>query len=208
MINLLPGDVKTSYRYARRNVGLRRWVIAFVLAFVGLGLISTYGLLALHQQNSHYNKLIATNQATLLQQDYTKTQAQVKNISSNFKLVVQVLSNEVLFSKLISQITATIPASANLTGLQINKAQGAIDISAIATDYNAATQVQVNLADPANKIFTKADIVSIGCTSSSTPQSDPTKAAYPCTVALHALFAANNPFLFINSPAAKVMDRP
>jgi Tfp pilus assembly protein PilN len=198
MINLLPGEVKTSYYYARRNVGLRRWVAAFVVAFVGMGVIATYGLLTFHQQTMHYQGLIATGQTTLEKEHFTQTQAQVKTISNNYKLVVQVLSNEVLFSELIKQITATIPAKSNLTGFTINKAQGAIDISAIATDYTTATQVQINLADPANKIFSKADIVNVGCSTNENSNS-----IYPCTVSIHALFAPNNPFLFIASKTPK-----
>lgn len=202
MINLLPSDIKTNYSYARRNVALRRWVVLFVLAFAGLGIIATYGLLSIQQQTSHYQKLVATSQSSLDKQDFTGTQKQIKAISSDFKLVVQVLSNQVLFSKLINQITATIPGNSNLTGLSINKAQGAVDISAVATDYGSATQIQVNLADPANKIFTKADIVNIGgnCPNSPTKaDANPATRTYPCTVSIHALFADNNPFLFISN---------
>jgi hypothetical protein len=54
--------------------------------------------------------------------------------------------------------------------------------------------VQVNLADPTNKIFSKADIVSITCSSSNA-----LSPLYPCTVNVRALFVTNNPFLFINS---------
>lgn len=194
MINLLPYDIKINYSYGRRNVGLRRWVVAFLLAFVGLGIIATYGLLAFRQQTTDYQNKIAAGQDTLTKQNFTQTQKQIKTISNNFKLVVQVLSNEVLFSELIKQIAATIPAKANLTGFTINKAQGAIDISAVATDYNTATQVQINLADPANKIFSKADIVNVGCITTAT-----TITGYPCTVSIHALFAPNNPYLFITS---------
>lgn len=206
MINLLPSDIKTNYRFARRNVALRFWVTLFILAFVGLGAIATYGLLTLHQQTRHYTSLIATSRETLNKQDFNGTQLQVKAISSDFKLVVQVLGNEVLFSKLISQITATIPSNANLTALSINKAQGAVDISAVATDYGAATQVQLNLADPNNKIFSRADIVNIGGNCPNKPtqlDANPATRTYPCTVSLHALFAANNPFLFISNTKVK-----
>lgn len=196
MINLLPTEVKTHYRFARRNVSLRRWVSAFVIALLGLGTIATYGLLTLHQQNQHYNQQVIASQNLLTKENFTGTQAEVKNMSNNFKLVVKVLSNEVLFSDLIKQIGATIPANANLTGLNINKSQGALDISAIATDYNTATQVQINLADPANKIFSKADLVSVSCATN-----DTVPTPYPCTVTIHALFAPNNPFLFINDTA-------
>lgn len=199
MINLLPPDVKTNYRYARRNVGLRRWILGSALAIVGLGIIATFGLLTLEQQTMHLKSQIAVSEQSLQDQKFSETQTQVKTITNNFKLVVQVLQNEVLFSELIKQIAATIPTNANLTNLNINKSQGAIDISAIATDYTTATQVQVNLADPTNKIFSKADIVSVGCATNAN-----TNPKYPCNVTIHALFAPDNPFLFISSkPGAK-----
>ena len=197
MINLLPPEVKDGYRYARRNVKLRRWVIICLVALIGLGGLATYGLLSLHQSSVRYSKQIAASEALFKQEDFQGTQANVKDISNSFKLVIKVLGQEVLFSQLLKQIAATIPANANLTSLNINQTQGALDISAITTDYNTATQVQVNLADPGNKIFSKADIVNITC--------NPDNAAdphYPCTVNIRALFAANNPFLFINSKEA------
>lgn len=197
MINLLPPEIKTGYRYARRNVVLRKWVVVFVVALVGLGAIATYGLLALHQSSASYSRQISQTEATFKQEKYAETQKCVQDISGSFKLVLKVLGQEVLFSQLIKQIAATIPLNANLTGLNISQVQGAIDISAVATDYNTATQVQVNLADPQNKIFSKADIVSITCNSNS--NTDGTNSRYPCSVNIRALFAPNNPFLFINS---------
>ena len=92
---------------------------------------------------------------------------------------------------------AAIPAKASLTGISISKLSGGIDLTAAASDYNTATQVQVNLQDPANKIFDKADIINIVCSSTST---DP---QYPCTITIRAQFSKNNPFLFIASGVKK-----
>src|SRR5665213_2737325 len=196
MINLLPPEIKNGYRYARLNVALRRWAIMCLVTLIGLGGLATYGLLSLHQSTVRYNNQISAAEKLFKQEDIAGTQAQVKDISNSFKLVVKVLGQEVLFSQLLKQIAATIPANANLTGLNISQTQGALDITAITTDYNTATQVQVNLADPTNKNFSKADIVSITCNSDSA--TDP---HYPCTVNIRALFAKNNPYLFINSKA-------
>ncbi len=198
MINLMPNDVKTGYTYARRNVVLRKWVIAFVIAFVGLGALATYGLLTIKQSTSRYSDRIAATEKTFRQENSSATQQRVKDISNDFKLAVKVLSQEVLFSQLIKQVAAAIPYNANLTGLNINQTQGGIDITADATDYKTATQVQVNLADPDNKIFSRADIVSITCNNGATQTS-----VYPCTVNIRALFASNNPFLFINNKGVK-----
>jgi type II secretory pathway component PulL len=192
MINLLPGEVKDSYRYARSNVVLRRWVIIFVLALVGLGALSTYGLLNIQQSTTDYEKRISSKEKQFQDEKYGQAQKQIQDISNSFKLAVKVLGQEVLFSQLLKQIAATIPANANLTGLTISQTTGGIDITAVATDYATASQVQVNLADPNNKIFSKADIVSIKCGDSTDPN-------FPCTVTVRALFSQNNPFLFINS---------
>jgi Tfp pilus assembly protein PilN len=193
MINLMPPNVKSGYRYARRNVVLRRWVVLFLVALIGLGAISTYGLLTIHQSSVHYNKEIVATQTVLNKQKYSQTKKQVGDISGSFKLVVQVLSQEVLFSQLLKQIAAAIPPNTYLSGLNISQTKGAIDITASATDYKTATQVQVNLADPQNKIFSRADINNITC---GVNVQDP---KYPCTISIRALFSPNNPFLFINS---------
>lgn len=196
MINLLPPGMKTGYSYARRNVVLRRWVVLFVVALVGLGAIATYGLLTFKQSSVSHRQEIAATQERFKREQYEATQKRVQDMSNSFKLVVKVLGREVLFSKLITQIAAAIPPNANLTALNISQTQGGIDISANAIDYKTATQVQVNLADPDNKIFSKADIVSITCENN--PDTAKTS-QYPCTVNIRALFAPNNPFLFINS---------
>ena len=193
MINLLPPEIKQDYSYALKNTILRRWVTALVFALVGLGLIATFGMVTLQRSTNSYGKQVSTAQDNLQRQQLKQTEAHVTDISNSFKLVVQVLSKEVLFSKLLKQIATVIPPNVNLTGLNISQTTGAIDISAAAKDYNTASQVQVNLADPANKIFSKADIVSITCSAS------PSDVKHPCTVQIRALFSAKNPFLFVNN---------
>lgn len=197
MINLLPPDMINNYRYARRNVVLRNWVVGFVIAFVGLGILATYGLLTIHQSINSNNIQISTTEALFKKEKFSQTQSQVQDISNSFRLVVKVLSQEVLFSQLLQQIAALVPANANLTGLNINQTEGGLDITAETTDYATATQLQVNLSSPNNKIFSKADIISITCGSNN--EQNPT---YPCTVDIRALFNPKNPFLFINSPEA------
>lgn len=198
MINLLPSEVTENIAYARRNTKLLRWSFALLIGIAGIWLVVASGLFYINRSINNYSGLVSAAQNDLKAQKLSETQKQVENISSSLKLVVQVLSREVLFSKLLTQIGSVIPANASLIDLKIAKIEGAIDLTAAASDYNTATQVQVNLQDPSNKIFEKADIVSITCNSSSA--TDP---RYPCTVIIRALFAKNNPFLFINPGAKK-----
>ena len=201
MINLLPSETKRAYRYAMQNDKLMRWVLALVIAIIGLAAIGTYGWVSLHQAINTNSKSVSQLESTLAAADLTGTEAQVQTISNDFSLVVKVLSQEVLFSKLLKQIAAAMPQGANLTSLNITsttKGSG-LDITAESTNYTVATQVQVNLADPSNGIFSKADLVNITCGASTTTNNQ--NSQYPCTVTLRAQFAANNQFLFINQKA-------
>lgn len=194
MINLLSPDLKTGYTYARRNVVLRKWIIFFAFALVGLGAIATYGLLSLQKSSNDYSRQITALEKQLEEENVTQTKQKVKDISSSLKLTYQVLSKEVLFSKLLVQIGAAMPRGAILTGLNINQTTGGLDLTAAATNYTSATQVQVNLSDPDNKIFEKADLVNIVCDA----KGENVNASYPCAVNIRALFSKDNPFLFIN----------
>lgn len=198
MINLLPPDVKQSIVYARRNSVLLRWVVALLISTAGVAVVVVFGLLYINQSISENQKQVAQMEEQLKVQKLEETQKRVEDISSSLKLVTQVLSKEVLFSKFIPQVGAAMPQNAVLTNLSVSKLQGGIDLQAAATDYTAATQVQVNLKDPNNKIFSNADIVNIQCNSSAGDTTNGTSSKYPCAVSIRAQFATNNPFLFIS----------
>lgn len=199
MINLLPPDLKQDYRYARRNRHLLYWVFAFVVAIAGVAIITGSGLIIMNNSIDSYRTRIAGAQAQLTSQNITATENQVTTISNNLKLMVEVLSKEILFSKLLTQLGSITPSNVELTNLSISQAQTAVEITAQTTSYNAATQLQVNLASPSNQIFSKADIVSITCTSGA----QAINPAYPCAVDIRAQFTSNNPFLFINASGQK-----
>lgn len=201
MINLLPPEVKAQYRYASYNTRLRGWLIAVCLVLVGMAAISGAGLLYLRQISHSYDQQIADSTASLKRQKIDQTRTEVNSISSSLKLSVQVLSKEVLFSQLLKQLATLTPANTSLSSLNISQDQTALDIVANTTDYNAATQLQVNLADPNNKIFSKADIITISCGGNDTTTGS-TPSKYPCSVTIRALLAKDNPFLFINSKKA------
>jgi hypothetical protein len=192
MINLLPPDVKQEIAYARRNTKLLRVVSAGGAAIAGMLVIILFGYIFIHNSMVHYQTQIAQSQDTLKTQKLDETQKRVETISSDLKLIVQVLSKEVLFSKLVKQIGSAMPANSVMSNIDISKVQGGLDLTANAVDYQTATQVQVNLQDPANKLFDKVDIISVTCGGTTNPR-------YPCTVIMRALFTKNNPFLFINN---------
>lgn len=195
MLNLLPTDIKENIVYARRNNVLRHWSIALLLSVMGILTIIAASYMYLQRSINAYASDVQKGKENLKSQKLDETQKQVQDLTNSLKLVDQVLQREVLFSKLLQQIGTTLPNGAVLTNLSINKVQGGLDLEAASRDYQTATQVQINLQDPENKIFEKADILTVQCASTSTPA---VNSDYPCTVQIRALFAKNNSFSFLS----------
>lgn len=200
MINLLPPQMKQQLLYGRRNLHLMHWAIGLGLTILGGIAIVGIGYLHLHQVSQNYTKQIADTKQQLELQNYEKIQKEVKDISNNLQLVVKVLSNQVMFSELLKQLGSIMPSNTSLIGLSISQTQGAIDISAQAKDFASATQINTNLNDKNNQIFSKADIISISCTEQAAVE-------YPCKITIRALFVENNPFMFINDSKVKKDNR-
>lgn len=192
MINLLPSGRKQDILYARRNTKLLHWVVAMLAVIVGTLVLVVGGHFYIASAISHNQQEVSAATKSLQDQHLDETQKQIQDFSNNLKLIIKVLSQEVLFSKLLKQIGSVMPANSVLSTIEISQVQGGLDLSASAKDYDTATQIQVNLQDPQNKLFEKVDIVAISCTKASPEQ------PYPCSVTLRALFAGDNAFTFIN----------
>lgn len=193
MINLLPSGVKQEIAFARRNTSLRKWVIATGIGLVGIALVIAAGQLFISRSTATMQHQVNSSKQSLEKQNLAQTQTRVAEMSDSIKLASQVLSKQILFSKLLAQITTVMPTGTSLESLSIKSVEGGIDLSAGAKDYQAATQVQVNLADSKNKIFQKADIIGINC--------DRTTIDYPCTVTIRALFSKENAFQYTSANA-------
>ncbi len=196
MINLIPSSTKQDITFARKNNTLLHWTFALAASLVGACLIIAVGMLLLISTTNKFQKEALLKQSELEKQQISETQKQIEDYSSNIKLASDVLSKEVLFSKLLTQLGAALPENSVLLSLQISDLQGSVSLSAGAKNFNAGSQVQVNLQDPKNQIFEKADIENINCTTAT--DTSETISKYPCTVQIKALFNKKNPFLFID----------
>lgn len=192
MINLLPNDFKQDTSYARRNTVLSKWIVFGVAALAGVGLIILAGLFYMNQTIKSQTKAVEESRQNLQVQNVEGTQKKVEEISSNTKLATDVLSREILFSKLIRQIGSALPANTALKSLKIDKVDGGIQLDAAVADINAGTQVQVNLQDPQNGVFEKADINNITC-----GDKPDESTGLPCEATIQALFKKNNSYMYI-----------
>jgi hypothetical protein len=200
MINLLPPAEKEAITFARYNTQLRRWIAGACVGLAGVLVVVLGGQMYLRQTTQSYESAIATSKQDLEQQKQTETLKQVKDIQDSLKLVVSVLSREVLFSKLLQQVGQIMPRGTVLESLSLStesETETAFDLTASAVDYQSASQVQVNLQDPNNKLFEKTDLINITCTPPAAGEAIP----YPCKATLRVLPAKDNPFLLLNEEA-------
>lgn len=196
MINLLPAPYGANLRSAHLNTVLRRWVAVALLATSGLILILAVGWIYINQQNQNLSHNINSLNQQLQVQGLVGIQAQAKAITTNIKIINQILSREIRFSDLVKQIGSVMPPGTVLSGLTLTKVDGALDLSAGARDSTSAAQIAVNLSDPKNKIFDKVDIVNINCSATSGN-------SYPCTATFKVLFSKSTKNQFLNVPGAK-----
>lgn len=195
MINLLPADYGALLRLSHQKAAVRRWFGGLLLATAGLIVVFIIGWLYIEQQNKSLSSSVAATKQQLEAQDLAGTQKKAKEITNNIKTINQVLSREIRFSGLITQVGSVMPPGTVLSSLNLSKVEGALDLSANARDYTSATQIAVNLSDPKNMIFDKVDIISINCAQSS---SDP----YPCNATFRALFSSTTKNRYLNVPGA------
>lgn len=194
MINLLPSEYKSNVRYGRKNWLLRKWVFVLVVALFGSLAITAGGYIFMEQTIRNQAQGLEAARKELQSENIDGTKKELNEISANTKLILEVLSKEILFSKLIRQLGASLPSNTALEEIKIDNLDGSVSLQAVATDVNSATQIQVNLNDPGNKIFEKADIEAIQCNDQST---GPEQSLYPCTVQLKALFSKNSNYTYI-----------
>src|SRR5665811_2160243 len=130
MINLLPQEYSSALRSDRSTAILYRWIVAAVAAIAGLVLIVGVGWLYINQQTNNLGSNIASQNQQLQNQKLTEVQKNSDKLSSNIKIINQVLGKEIRFSDLIQAIGQVVPDGTVLSSLTLNKVSGAIDLSA------------------------------------------------------------------------------
>lgn len=197
-INLLPPQHKSDIIFARRNTVLKNWIIASCIGVAGIIVVQAAGYFFINQSEKSTQVQVNNARTQLSAQKQDEVQKQVTSISEGVKLTLQVLQRQIFFSKLLVQVGAVMPPGTSLDTLTINSTQGGIDLSVFAQDYQAATQVQINITDPNKKLFEKADILNVTCT----PTTNATQ-LYPCKSSIRALFAKDSSFQYVNPAGAK-----
>ena len=201
MINLMPAEAKSAVMYARMNLRLLHWTLGCLLIIVAMVATVILGGFYIDSAKNNLGSSIEQTKTTIATQKLDKVQAQAESLSGGLKLIIQVLSKEVLFSKLLQQIGGLMPAGATLGDISLsNTVTGAIDLTANAIDYQSATQVQLNLQDPKNNLFDKVDTTSVACVDANQLSTSTTASKYKCQILVRALFKPTAAVTFLANP--------
>ena len=118
MINLLAPESQKRFRAARLNLKLRSYI--FILLATLLGVVGIFGAgyyLTLSERAIAERKLQDYQQQTA---SYQGVRNEAKAFADNLKIAKSILSQEIVYSDLVTQIAQTLPSSAVLTALNVD----------------------------------------------------------------------------------------
>jgi Tfp pilus assembly protein PilN len=195
MINLLPYDYKEQILYARKNRQLVKWSVALGIAMFIVIAVSAIGTIFLYKTTKDYEKIVSTNKSSLEEKNLEAEYKDMEKLSANFKTVVDIASQQLIYSRILKAIAPLLPADTELNGLELTQGQSGVEIKINGASQETLTQAFINLSSKNNGIFEKADFNNVSCKEISTSAEQ----QYPCTASIKGLLAKNSSFYFINS---------
>jgi hypothetical protein len=193
MINLVPPVYKAEIIYSRKNKKILNWVVSMVFVIVAVVGLAIFGQFYINKNVNNLQKVAGITKERISSQDLESTQKEMEQLSSNFKTIIQLLSKQLLFSKILDKTGSIMPTGTALSGITIATNDSSIDLQVLGVDKNSTTQAFINISDPKNGLFDKADLVSITCSTQNSI------ANFPCQAQIKATIKNDSSFYFINS---------
>lgn len=193
MINLLPPDSKRQLRAARRNVSLQRYALfvgaVAILVFATFG----FGYYLTTQEHNRLSAEIAASSANTAKYNAVRTSA--NQFTKDLSTAKVILSNEVVFSDLIIEITKTLPKNVVLSELNLSTETFGTEMSIQARAKNPDDgPISLKSALEKSDLFGNVKIVSIDekpLDTNSTALLKPMERDYPVTFELLATIDAS-----------------
>lgn len=183
MINLLAPENKRQIRAARVNVVLLRHCV--LLGFTALMVPVIFGAgmwLTMQERAAAESRKQENSQAAAA---YADTRALAESFASDLKQAKTILSSDLSFYTLLTQIAAVVPQGVILSNLSVGTAslEAPITISARATSYEAAVNLKNSLSQ--SPIFSAVNLSNV----SNSGGSDDLSGRYPVDATLSATFS-------------------
>ncbi len=159
MINLLPPERLASMRLARSNTVLLRYLELIVISMFVLIMAIVAAQYFLNTQQKNTQQLLDINQKKV--KELEPVQKEAEELSATVNTISSLLSKNVKFSEMLTQIGGLMPPGSVLTGLQfsIEDLKAPLAISAQVEDEQKAAVLRNNLAN--SSLFSKVEIKTI-----------------------------------------------
>jgi Tfp pilus assembly protein PilN len=195
MINLLPPERNLNMRIARNNTILRRYLELVLVSFVIIAAAVAGAYYFLYSQQQSVEKTVAINQAKV--KELEPVQKQAEELSVTINTIAGLMSKNVKFSDMLTQIGGIMPEGSVLTGLQfsLENLSSPLVVSAQVGSEERAAVLRNNLAS--SPLFKDAKIVTIteiksedsaGDASATTPVAPQAESPYKYTTTINAYF--------------------
>lgn len=200
MINLIPYDYKEQIQYGRKNKKLIGWIFAITVAMLVIVAVSAVGTLYMYKTTNDYQKTVEANRQLQKDKKLDQNYKQLEGLAGNFKTVVDIASQQLIYSNIIKAIAPLLPPDTELNGLELTQGQYGVDIKINGANESVLTQAFINISNKNNNIFEKADFNNVTCKDVAGSTADE---KYPCNANIKGLLAKNSNFYFINSGSSK-----
>jgi Tfp pilus assembly protein PilN len=176
MINLLPLEEKRQLRAARGNTLLIRYNIFLLGAVAFLGLAVGFTYVYLNTAKANAESTIRENSAKV--SNYASIEAQAQQFRDNLSVAKTILGNEVVYTKVITEIAKLLPPGVVLEALNLDAKTFGTETTLVAKakDYPSALALKDSFQK--SPFFTNVHFLSISSDASSTP-------GYPFSVSLN-----------------------
>jgi len=118
MINLLPTDMKAEIRAARTNIILLRYIGITLLALIFALALLYVSYVTLTQTKDGAQQVIDSNEAKA--GVYSDTKSQVDSLSASLSGAKSILDEEVLYSKVLTNIAQQMPAGTVIDSMELS----------------------------------------------------------------------------------------
>jgi Tfp pilus assembly protein PilN len=176
MINLLPPAEKKELQAARTNVLLLRYNFALIGAVVFLGIATVVTYVYLNTTKASAQQAINESQAKV--SAYASTASQAEQFRNNLTIAKQILDHEVTYSKVIVEISQTLPSGVIFSNLNLDAQTFGTETTFAARAKSYDRALALKEAFEKSPMFTNVHFQSI-------TTGDSSDSAYPVTVTLN-----------------------
>lgn len=186
MINLLSNDTQRQHRAARMNLKLRGYLVLLLATLIGVVVIFGGGYFLTLNERAVAKDQVAQNDQLTAQ--YAPVRERANTFASNLTIAKAILSQEVLYSDMISKIAATLPSSAILSSLALDQETFTEPVTFTARVVTKSDAIILKTTLENSPLFEDVNINSINEEEIVNTETNQTKISHPVIVTISTTF--------------------